>query len=129
MAVLASSSVPVIFQPVNYLGMKLIDGSVLNNFPIEPLLNNCDKIIGIHVNAINKSAKKIQMRNILDRSFHFVLSNSVYSKAHLCDLFVDPSWMSRFGMFEMKKAEEVFDCGYQYAKDFLKEKNIVEKWT
>ncbi len=72
-ALMASSCVPVIFQPVKYLGITLVDGGVLNNFPIEPLINNCDKIIGIHVNAINKVNESVHMRDFLDRSFHFAL--------------------------------------------------------
>lgn len=127
-AIMASSCIPVVFEPVEYQGMTLVDGGVLNNFPVEPLLNNCDKIIGIHVNAINKENVSIHMTNVLDRSFHFALSNSVYSKVKNCDLFFDPPRMSRFSMFDMKNADEIFSFSYEYAKKVLKEKKIAEEW-
>lgn len=123
-ALMASSCVPVVFQPVQYQDMMLIDGGVLNNFPIEPLVNKCEKIIGVHVNSINKARAEIHIKDILDRSFHFALSHSVYSKSKQCDLFIDPPNMSKFSIFEMKNADEIFTYSYNHAKMVLKGHNV-----
>jgi len=37
----ASSSIPVVFDPVNINGSVYIDGGILNNLPVEPLLGIC----------------------------------------------------------------------------------------
>lgn len=113
-SLMASSCIPIVFQPVNYNETYFVDGSIMNNFPIEPLLNNCDTIIGVHVNSIKKEINEIHMNNILDRSFHLALSNSVRNKISNCDLFIEPPGMSRFGMFDMKKINKIFEYGYKY---------------
>ena len=51
----------------------------------EPLIGKCDVLIGVHVNSMSKKTEHLHIRDILDRSFHFALSHSVYSK-------VDRSW-------------------------------------
>jgi NTE family protein len=48
--VLASCSIPGLFEPVSFEGRVLVDGGVLNNMPIEPLQSLCDFIIGSHCN-------------------------------------------------------------------------------
>ncbi len=113
-SLMASSCIPVVFQPVNYNETFFVDGGVLNNFPIEPLSHRCDTIIGVHVNSIKKELHEIHMNDIIDRSFHLALSNSVRSKVAKCDLFIEPPDMSQFSIFDMKKAKEIFEYGYQY---------------
>lgn len=113
-ALQASSCVPLVFQPINYLGKTLVDGAITNNLPLEPLLQTCDAIIGIHVNSMSKKIDEIHMKDMLDRSFHLALSQSVYAKSHQCQLFIEPPNMSRFGMFDMETIDEIFDSAYNY---------------
>ncbi len=114
MALMASSCVPLVFQPVSFENTFYLDGGILNNFPIEPLQNKCDVIIGVHVNALSKKVEQIHMKDMLDRSFHFALNKDVIEKSKLCDVFIEPPDMSRFGMFDMGNAQELFDVVYKY---------------
>lgn len=114
MALMSSSCVPLVFQPVKHENTYYLDGGILNNFPIEPLKDNCDKIIGVHVNSLSKKIEQIHMKDMLDRSFHFALNKDVIEKSLLCDVFIEPPEMSRFGMFDMNNAQELFDVVYQY---------------
>jgi NTE family protein len=50
--VLASACLPDVYEPVRIGDSEYVDGGVLDNFPIEPLLPLCDVIIGSHVNRI-----------------------------------------------------------------------------
>ena len=47
--VTASAAVPILFNPVIINGKPYLDGGIMNNFPIEPLLDTCDFIIGSNV--------------------------------------------------------------------------------
>ena len=118
---LGSACVPLVFQPIEFEGNLLLDGGILDNFPVEQLLGKCDHIIGVHVNSISKKTEHIQMKDMLDRSFHYALSHSVYSKVHLCNVFIDPPEMSRFSMFDMSKASEIMMFAYQYTLGFKEE--------
>ena len=113
-AIMASSCVPVVFKPIALNGTQYIDGGILDNFPIDPLIGKCDKIIGIDVNSIQKEEKEIGIKNILDRSFHLALGNSLRHKLAECDLFIQPPNMSQFGLFDLKKIQEIYEYGYQY---------------
>jgi NTE family protein len=120
-ALMASSCIPVVFQPVNFGNTYYVDGGVLNNFPIEPLINRCDIIIGSHVNSIKTEVSEIHMTNIIDRCFHLAMSNSVRDKISSCQLFIEPPNMSSFSIFDVKKSDEIFEYGYNYTKTLEKE--------
>lgn len=46
-AAIMSSNVPGVFRPMDYEGMKVLDGALINPFPIDYLDNGKDKILGI----------------------------------------------------------------------------------
>lgn len=112
--IIASSSIPVIFEPLKYEEHLLVDGGLLNNFPVEPLTGVCETIIGVHVNPIDTTIREIHIKNILDRSFHLALSNSVRSKMNNCSIFIEPPELHKFGMFDLKEADQLFQIGYEY---------------
>ena len=119
---IASSSVPVIFEPVSNDDSKLVDGGLLDNFPIEPLLASCDAIIGSHVNKLETITDvnvRFSKAAMIERCFHLSVANSVYSKVHLCTVFIEPR-LDNFGLFRMKNIEQIFEIGYQCA---LREKD------
>ncbi len=121
--ILASACVPLVFSPVEYNGTYLVDGGILDNFPVHPVQGQVEVMIGSHVNSLSKKMEHFRMKDILDRSFHFALGQSVYTKSSLCDIFFDPPEMSRFGMFDVHRADEIYDHVYQYAIT-LKEKLV-----
>jgi NTE family protein len=113
----ASASIPVLFNPIEMDGHTLVDGGLLNNLPVEPLLTVCDKIIGSHVNKLQEIKDgniKFSKLSILERSFHMSIANTVYSRGQHCDLFLEPQLFD-FGMFDTKNAQAIFNVGYKYA--------------
>ncbi len=114
MALMASSCVPLVFQPIEHEGTIFLDGGILNNFPVEPLLGHYEVIVGVNVNAISRDIKKIQMKDMLDRSFHLALNKEIGEKHKYCDILIEPTEMSRFGMFDMEIIQEVYDFAYQH---------------
>ncbi|MCX7729116.1 MAG: patatin-like phospholipase family protein [Bacteroidia bacterium] len=113
-ALLASSSIPVIYEPVKYKGTYLVDGGVINNLPVEILRNKCDKIIAVHVNHLSNEKKEISFKDIIEKSFHLSINHSVYSKLNAIDIFIDPPNMSKFSMFDTKNAPHIFEYAYDY---------------
>lgn len=114
--ILASACIPVLFNPVSYKGAEYADGGILNNFPVEALAGHCDFIIGSHVNRsaeLLSSPHPWHKADILDRCFHLAIARSVYEKAGRCHIFLDHPGIAGIGMFETKKADELFDIGYR----------------
>ncbi len=117
-AVLGSASVPVVFEPVVYKDYRLLDGGILNNLPIEPLLEHCNIIIGSHVNKLSDGTSPIKLDKaaLIDQCFHLVIANSVRERAMACHIFIEPL-LSGFGIFEMKNADKIFEIGYNAAME------------
>jgi NTE family protein len=61
------------------------------------------------------------MNNIVDRCFHLAMKGSVQSKIDSCTLYIEPPNMSQFSLFNLKKSDEIYDYGYQYALTFEKQ--------
>jgi NTE family protein len=113
--VIASSSVPAIFEPVKIGDHLLVDGGLLNNFPVEPLENKCDLLIGCNVNFIPKglgNGKRIGKMNLIEKCFHMAIASVVYSKVEKLDLFIEPD-LHEFGMFDVTKADLIYETGYE----------------
>ncbi len=113
-AILASSAIPFLFEPIQYQDKTYIDGGAINCFPIEPLLNQCDAIIGVYVNSVQKTNRKLGMMEIFDRSFHLALYNEVSEKKEKCTVYIEPPELQNYSMFDFKKSKEIINIGYDY---------------
>lgn len=120
---LASSSVPFVLPPVR-IGEKLyVDGGVLDNLPIEPIIDKCDFLIASHVNSISyDELKNMSLMKEFDRILHLAIAKSVYSKAKSCDIFLDPPKMTKFSLFNKKNLDEMFKEVYDYTCRELEDK-------
>lgn len=126
-AVMASACIPMVYEPIKHNDTYFLDGGLMDNFPVEIIRDKCDFLIGVAVNSISKQLKDLHMKDMLDRSFHLALGASVKEKAKKCDLFIAPPEMSRFGMFDMDKVDEIIEYSYNYTSELLKEKDIINK--
>jgi len=63
-AIRASMAIPMIFTPYDYMGMKLVDGSVVNPIPIAPTLNDKTDIT-IAVDPNGRSEKNLVKTTVL----------------------------------------------------------------
>ncbi|WP_276496032.1 patatin-like phospholipase family protein [Pontibacter litorisediminis] len=112
---LASSAVPILYQPIIYNGKTLSDGGLLNNLPIEPLYNNCDVKIAVHVNPINHQVKITSLTGMIERTVMLAINNNVKLRLNQCDLYLEPQELKSYRLTSFRKADEIFDVGYRYA--------------
>ncbi len=115
-AVLASSAVPVLFQPIKINDHTFVDGGVVNNFPIEPLENICNYVIGVHVNPFNVVNDFTSIISIAERSFHINFANHMSKKIKKCNIFIEPPELKNFKLLDVSKIHEIFEVGYKETK-------------
>jgi len=115
--ILASACVPGIFNPVEIDGVKYIDGGILNNLPVEPLLDKDYAIIGVHTNPINENFIGKNVKNILERTMLLAISGNTKLNASFCDHYIEPPALGEYTAMDISKAEELFKIGYQYTKE------------
>ena len=117
--VIASASIPVLFQPVIINGINYVDGGVLDNLPLKPIENKCRFLIGSFVNPVGYMEKCNGLINIAERTFMLSMSKEINEKAKRFDLFVAPQELRNYKILDPEKAEELFDIGYKATKEKL----------
>ncbi|MDQ3190525.1 MAG: patatin-like phospholipase family protein [Bacteroidota bacterium] len=125
-AVIASSSVPMIFKPVEFEGMKLIDGGIINNMPVDPL-KNYSIIIGVNVNVINPELKIDSFYSNMQRNIDIIVTTNIKESITMCNLFIEPPEMKNIRLTDINKADEIYTIGYKYTKkNYTKIQEILE---
>jgi NTE family protein len=122
--VIASASVPVLFQPVKINNISYVDGGVLDNLPIRPIENSCQVVIGSFVNPIGYVEKVSGLISIAERTFMLSMSKDVLEKAKRFDIFIAPPELRNYGFLDPDKTQEVFDLGYNATKEKLADIDI-----
>ncbi|MBS1687022.1 MAG: patatin-like phospholipase family protein [Bacteroidetes bacterium] len=112
---LATACVPVIFKTQVVDGRYLHDGGILNNLPTEVLRDQCDLLIGSHCNSIDTTITQTSGKNqLIDRAYHMAIDASIQARLRLCDIQIQPAAMTRFGMFDVRRIEEIYRAGYDH---------------
>ncbi len=120
--VLASASIPVLFEPVEIGGELYVDGGVLDNFPVTPLAKKCKKLVGVSLNPIQPEKEFGNLFKIAERTFRLSVSSNISSKIDLCDMVFEPEELGGYGLLDPSKGKEIFELGYRIASEKL-EKN------
>jgi len=113
-AMRASMSIPSIFQPVEYKNTLLIDGGVLNNFPVDVAIDlGADFIIGSNVGngMLPKEELEEKISNILFQTSMMSsnLKNDINVK--LCDILIDHSPYLTYSTGDFNKGEKIYEEG------------------
>lgn len=114
--VLASCCIPVVFDPIKIGKRTLVDGGIVDNLPIKPIKKECDRIIALHCNPVDKGYQVNNWRDLMERSMMITMTGLVHEQARKADVFLEPPGIGKYGVFEFKKSRELFDAGYDYAR-------------
>jgi NTE family protein len=112
--IMATCCIPVMFEPMRIDGRMYVDGGILNNLPVEPLIGQCDYIIGIHTNPIDPEMPLKSLRSIMERSLLLAIQNNVKERAAKCNLVIEPPTLHQFTSYDGRKARQIFEVGYEY---------------
>ncbi|MCB0597907.1 MAG: patatin-like phospholipase family protein [Lewinellaceae bacterium] len=117
--VTASSSIPLLFQPVEIDGQLYLDGGLLDNMPVEPIKPFCDVAIAVnvmpHVKVPNKAVQNVL--GIAQRCFDLSVLANTRPGMERCDLLIEPKEVHDFNIFQLNRYEPLFDIGYKAAME------------
>ena len=119
----ASCALPLIFSPVIINNTTYVDGGLLNNFPVEPLEGKCSHIIGVHVNPVEVRTTPVPVTRFIERCFQMAISSSVAAKAKNVDTLIEPKELTKYSIFDIRKAEEIARVGYRAVMNIFGPKN------
>lgn len=88
---------------------------MLNNFPVEPLINDCDYIIGSTCNHLKPVEKITGIANLMQRAGIMSINHDMERKSRFCDMLIEPKGMGEVNTFDMKKAETIYWLAHEEA--------------
>lgn len=110
--VAASAAIPILFQGRDIDDEIYVDGGVLNNLPIEPLMGRCYPIVGVNVTPIERKLGLDNMLEVSYRTFDLVMWGNVAPRLKQCDVVLEPG-AHQFALFDIKSADQIFELGYE----------------
>jgi NTE family protein len=121
-AVVASSSIPILFVPAKIGDYYYVDGGLTNNMPVECLKKEGRMIIGLNSNHTDELDKVFKsMIAVGERCLRIVVHINAQEQMKSCDLLVDPEELRSYGTFEFDKADKIFKIGYEAGKERMEE--------
>ena len=89
----------------------------MNNFPIEPLLDTTNVIIGSYLSSqIHMSQKQIRSSiQLTNRVNTLLVHSNSYHKLQNVDMLFSPEGLDKIGVLDKKGLEMAFTIGYEHA--------------
>lgn len=111
-AIAASGALPSLFQPVIINNQILIDGGVVNNYPIDELrAKGMDIIIGVDVqDGLAERTELNSAPNILLQISNFRTINAMKDKAKKTDVYIKPDIKS-FNVVSFQYGKQIIENG------------------
>ncbi len=127
-AIAASSALPTLFQPVKLNNKLLMDGGIVNNFPIEGLLSkNLDFIIGVDVqDDLLQDDELNTVSNIMLQINNFRAVEELKEKSKLSDIYIKPD-VADFSIISFGQGAPIIEKGQKETLKFLKELQSISK--
>jgi NTE family protein len=120
-AVIASCSIPIVFNPVVINGANYVDGGVFKNFPVSTIRSLCDKVVGVNVSPLVSKKYNKTILHIAERAYHYMSRTNTLLDRTLCDVLVEITDLAYFKTFDLVNSEKIFGIGYGYSQKALLE--------
>ncbi len=117
--ILASMSIPMIFNPVVIDGRPLVDGGVMNNLPVEPLVDADCHIIGSDVQNIHPTTEIIT-NTLMAKRYYGAMMNAIQKpRVERCDLYISFPELVNFEIYDFSSYKKIVDIGYNRAMEAI----------
>jgi NTE family protein len=115
--VLASTSIPVLFAPVEINGQYYVDGGLMDNIPIEPIKNDCEQLIVVNISPLNPREKFKNLIQIASRTFYMSVNANMNQVHKYATVFIEPEGIDNYDILSRSHADELFELGYNSLKN------------
>jgi NTE family protein len=120
-SIVASCSIPIVFEPVTINGHRYVDGGVLRNLPAWALRHQCDYLIGINCSPLYSPEEPASnILEIAQRSYSLMSRNNINADLEMCDLVISLTETANHQVFSLKDIQNIKLSGYRTAVTALK---------
>lgn len=121
-AIRASMSLPSLFSPVEIDDKLLIDGGVVDNFPVDVALSmGADYLIGVDIGSKLKKKEEIEsFIDILDQTSSFKKVEATEEARKKVNVLLLPN-IDKYDVLSFEKAKEIIEEGEKAAREQVEE--------
>ncbi len=122
-SVVASCSVPIMFEPVVIDGTTYVDGGLFKNFPVSVIRQQCKYVIGVNVTSIIPAAEDNSIREISQRTFNMMSNANTLIDRKLCDILIETKNKHPFAIKNFSKINIISEEGYSAALEIMEDES------
>lgn len=118
--VIASCSVPIVFNPKKINGVQYVDGGVLRNLPAWAIRPYCTTLYGSNCSPLKQAP--MGSKSLIDiayRSYHLMNKANVPQDLRLCDHVIQVNDVSHISIFDLTALQKGVMAGYDAAMRVL----------
>ncbi|MDX1477747.1 MAG: patatin-like phospholipase family protein [Saprospiraceae bacterium] len=113
--IVASCSIPILFEPVEIGGQLYVDGGLLQNLPAESIRPHCDVLVGINL-VPRLELSHDDMKSVIgigSRCFDLAALNNIKPQLQFCDLVIEPDAIQDYSRFNFRQIDKMYEIGYE----------------
>ena len=116
--IIASAALPPLFSPIDIDGQLYSDGGILDNFPLDSIKIDCDKIIGSFVNPVTEIEKSEinSSSDLVYRIYHIGMDVNDIEKFKGCSYVFLPPKLDAISAIDTKSIKKAYKIGYDFAQ-------------
>ena len=118
-AIIASGALPTLYNPIEINGRLLIDGGVVNNYPVEELTSRgITVIIGVDVQEGLKNRTQLNdVTAVLSQINNFSMIEKMEEKKRLTTIYINPE-VKGYSVVSFEKGTEIIQKGNDKANEY-----------
>ncbi|AXJ00458.1 NTE family protein [Cyclonatronum proteinivorum] len=118
-AVRASTCIPGVFIPVEHEGRMLVDGGIMENVPVSPLVEmGASHIVAVDLNANRKYDKPEDVIDVMINAMDIALDNAAQLQSEDANVIIAPE-LHGFSRSDPEALKDLIKIGYDTAMKHL----------
>lgn len=112
---LATMAIPGAMIPVRSDSLYLVDGGMLNNFPVKEMRNRgADVVIGVKLNSVDTGYKPQSLFDVVGKTYDVIMQNTRRQYEGDCDICIEVPLVG-YSIMDFGKADTLIALGRQAA--------------
>ncbi len=119
--IVASASIPVLYEPIRIEGNWYADGGLLMNLPVSPIRDLASYIIAVNLIPRKEllSEEVNTISGVASRCFNLAAINTIKPELKYCDIVIEPEAIYQYSRFNFTNIREMHEIGYDEAKRLM----------
>lgn len=126
-AVIASCTVPMVFEPTEIHGVQYVDGGVLKNFPVSIIREETECVIGVNLLKLQPFSRSKTIKGTAYRYYDIISKLNVKEDIKQTDILINMDGLNNYSMFDINSIDPIIDLGYKRASEVFSSEEIIRK--